>query len=84
MVKLVAPEPAPEAPVIAGGLRGGAVGLRYFTFSIDGIDELMEELVANGVTVTRAVTEMAPGVRTRAGGGSRRQSGRVLGTSLIG
>ena len=63
MVKLVAPEPAPAAPVIAGGLRGGALGLRYFTFSIDGIDELMEELVANGVTVTRAVTEMAPGVR---------------------
>ena len=63
MVKLVAPEPVPDAPVIAGGLRGGALGLRYFTFSIDGIDELIEELAANGVTVTRGVTEMAPGVR---------------------
>jgi len=63
MVKLVAPDPVPDTGVIAGGLRGGALGLRYFTFSIDGIDELMEELAAQGVTVTRGVTEMAPGVR---------------------
>jgi len=63
MVKLVAPEPVPEAPVVAGGLRGGALGLRYFTFSIDGIDELMAELVANEVPVAVEVTEMSPGVR---------------------
>ena len=63
MIKLVLPEPAPEQPVIAGGLRAGAQGLRYFTFSVVELDELMADLVANGVPVIRGVTEMAGGVR---------------------
>ena len=49
--------------MIAGGLRGGAVGLRYFTFSVADLDELMADLKANGVPVIRDVTEMSAGVR---------------------
>jgi catechol 2,3-dioxygenase-like lactoylglutathione lyase family enzyme len=63
MIKLVAPESAPEQSVIAGGLRGGALGLRYFTFSVADLDELMADLKANGVPVIRDVTEMSAGVR---------------------
>jgi catechol 2,3-dioxygenase-like lactoylglutathione lyase family enzyme len=63
MIKLVAPESAPDQPVIAGGLRAGALGLRYFTFSVADLDELMSDLKANDVPVIRDVTEMGPGVR---------------------
>ena len=63
MIKLVAPESPPEQPVIVGGLRAGAVGLRYLTFSVADLDELMADLKANGVPVIRDVTEMGPGVR---------------------
>jgi catechol 2,3-dioxygenase-like lactoylglutathione lyase family enzyme len=63
MIKLVAPESPPEQPVIPGGLRAGALGLRYFTFSVADLDELMSDLKANDVPVIRDVTEMGPGVR---------------------
>jgi len=62
MIKIVAPEPRPTTPAAPGGLQGG-LGLRYFTFSIEGIDELVASLLAAGVTVVRPVTEWAPGVK---------------------
>jgi catechol 2,3-dioxygenase-like lactoylglutathione lyase family enzyme len=62
MIKLVAPESAPEQPVISGGLRAGALGLRYFTFSVADLAELMADLKANDVPVIRDVTEMGAGV----------------------
>ena len=63
MIKLLALDEAPTQPVIAGGLRAGAQGLRYFTFSVVDLDELMAELEANDVPVVRAITEMSGGVR---------------------
>jgi catechol 2,3-dioxygenase-like lactoylglutathione lyase family enzyme len=62
MIKLVAPESPPEQPVIPGGLRAGVQGLRYFTFSVGDLEELMADLKANGVPVIRDVTEMSAGV----------------------
>src|SRR5690242_16332082 len=53
MIKLIAPETPPTQPVIAGGLRAGAQGLRYFTFSVVELDELMADLEANDVPVVR-------------------------------
>ena len=63
MIKLIAPEAHGAQPVIAGGLRAGAQGLRYFTFSVVELDELMAELKANDVPVAQDIIEMAPGVR---------------------
>ena len=37
--------------------------MRYFTFSIEGIDDLVASRAAAGVTVVRPVTEWAPGVK---------------------
>ena len=62
MIKLIAPESPAEQPVIPGGLRAGAQGLRYFTFSVADLEELMADLKASGVTVIRDVTEMSAGV----------------------
>lgn len=62
MIKLVAPESPPEQPVIPGGLRAGVQGLRYFTFSVADLEELIADLKANGVPVIRDVTEMSAGV----------------------
>ena len=56
MIKLVAPESPPEQSVIAGGLRGGAVGLRYFTFSVAELEELMADLAQK--ETTRNVTKI--------------------------
>ena len=63
MIKLVGLDASSAQPAIAGGLRAGAQGLRYFTFSVVDLDELMAELEANDVPVVRAITEMSGGVR---------------------
>jgi catechol 2,3-dioxygenase-like lactoylglutathione lyase family enzyme len=63
MIKLIALDEAPTQGVVAGGLRAGAQGLRYFTFSVVELDELMAELAAAGVPVVRGVTDMGNGVR---------------------
>ena len=63
MIKLVAPESPPEHPAITGGRLAGVVGLRYFTFSVADLEELIADLKANGVPVIRDVTEMSAGVR---------------------
>jgi catechol 2,3-dioxygenase-like lactoylglutathione lyase family enzyme len=63
MIKLIAPDESASQPVVGGGLRAGALGLRYFTFSVVELDELMAELEQHGVPVVRAVTEMTGGVR---------------------
>lgn len=62
MIKIVAPEPRPTAPAAPGGLQGG-LGLRYFTISIEGIEELVDTLAAAGVKVVRPVTQWQPGVK---------------------
>lgn len=61
MIKIVAPDPPPEATNPPGGLRGG-FGLRYFTISVDGIDELVSELERAEVPIVRGVTDMGNGV----------------------
>jgi catechol 2,3-dioxygenase-like lactoylglutathione lyase family enzyme len=62
MIKLIGPD-APPQPGIAGGLRAGAQGLRYFTFSVVELDELMAELASHGVPTVRGITDMGNGVR---------------------
>ena len=83
MIKLVAPESPPEQPVIAGGLRGGALGLRTSRFAVVDLDELMAHLAANDVPVItrRHRDECWSSDRHRRGSG--RQSRRVPGAPLI-
>jgi catechol 2,3-dioxygenase-like lactoylglutathione lyase family enzyme len=63
MIKLLALDEPATQPVVAGGLRAGAQGLRYFTFSVVELDELMNELAQQAVPVVRPVTDMGNGVR---------------------
>jgi catechol 2,3-dioxygenase-like lactoylglutathione lyase family enzyme len=62
MIKIVVPEPLPAASAPPGGIPGGT-GLRYFTISIAGLDELLEACTRAGVPIVRPATTMAPGVR---------------------
>ena len=62
MVKLVAPEPAPEAANPRGGLAA-ARGLRYFTFTVSNLDEIHEACVRDGATVVHAPFEVVAKVR---------------------
>ena len=62
MVKILVPDPSPVASAAPGGIPG-STGLRYFTVSVAGLDELRDACTRAGVTVVRPATEMAPGVR---------------------
>jgi catechol 2,3-dioxygenase-like lactoylglutathione lyase family enzyme len=62
MIKLIGLDEPPR-PGTAGGLRAGEQGLRYFTFSVVDLDELMTELAQHDVPVVRGVTEMTNDVR---------------------
>ena len=62
MVKLVAPDPAPEAANPPGGLSE-ASGMRYFTFTVSNLNEVHEACVAAGAAVVLAPFTVAPSVR---------------------
>jgi catechol 2,3-dioxygenase-like lactoylglutathione lyase family enzyme len=56
MVKLMA---VPDAPAGPAGDVAAATGLRYLTFWVANLPELLEELTAAGVTVVREPFEVA-------------------------
>ena len=61
VVKLLSFEQPPTATTPSGGL-GAATGLRYWTVSISGLDELLERCRAAGRPVIDGPTEVRPGV----------------------
>ena len=62
MVKLVAPDPAPEAANPPGGLAA-ATGLRYFTFTVTNLDDVHEACMRAGAPVVHAPFLVTPAVR---------------------
>lgn len=62
MIKILVPDPIPAARAAPGGIPG-ATGLRYFTISVAGLDDILARCAGAGVTVVRPATDVAPGVR---------------------
>lgn len=62
MVKLVAPDPAPEAANPPGGLSE-ASGMRYFTFTVTNLDEVYDACMAAGASSVLTPFAVAPSVR---------------------
>jgi glyoxylase I family protein len=62
MVKIVVPEPAPPVDAPPGGLPA-ATGVRYFTFSVANLDEILAACADAGVKVIRPATSMGAAVR---------------------
>lgn len=62
MIKLCHPKRPPAAEAAPGGIVG-ATGYRYWTISVDNIDELVATCATAGYTVAVPVTEIRPGVR---------------------
>ena len=63
MVKLVAPDPAPEATNPPGGLAA-ASGMRYFTFTVTNLDDVFDACVAASAAVVLTPFAVAPSVRS--------------------
>jgi catechol 2,3-dioxygenase-like lactoylglutathione lyase family enzyme len=61
LVKLVRLPEVPEAANPPGGLQG-ATGLRYFTISIDNLQDVLDECAAAGYPVIWQKREVRPGV----------------------
>jgi glyoxylase I family protein len=62
MIKLVAPDPAPEDANPPGGLAA-ASGMRYFTFTVTNLDEVHEACLAAGAEIVLTPFLVAPNVR---------------------
>ncbi len=61
LIKLVVPVSDPNTPPSPGGLTGGT-GYRYWTMTIDNLDEIMSEVEAAGHKVVWPRNEVRPGV----------------------
>jgi catechol 2,3-dioxygenase-like lactoylglutathione lyase family enzyme len=61
LVKLNRPNAAPAATNPADGLRGGT-GIRYFTLTVDDLDNMVARSEAGGYKTTIPRTEVRPGV----------------------
>jgi catechol 2,3-dioxygenase-like lactoylglutathione lyase family enzyme len=61
VVKIVVMPTSPSAPA-PGGLVGGT-GLRYFTFSVSNLTEVVQSCVAHGAKVAMPEQQFRPGVR---------------------
>lgn len=61
MIKLVCPDPAPEARPVSGDPMDG-LGYRYWTMSVSNIDEVYAACTASGAEVVRPPSEIVPGV----------------------
>jgi catechol 2,3-dioxygenase-like lactoylglutathione lyase family enzyme len=61
-IKLVVPGKSPKAVAPPGGING-ATGYRYWTISINNLDEVVKECGDAGYTLAVPVTEIRPGVR---------------------
>ncbi len=62
IIKLVVQKRTPDTGNPPGGLAGGT-GIRYFTISIDNLEDAVEECRAAGYTVAVPIVEARPGVR---------------------
>ena len=61
LIKIVVPEPAPEADPPAGPIAS-ATGYRYWTMRVDNLAGIMAECEAAGVKIVVPLTEARPGV----------------------
>ncbi len=61
VLKIVVNAKEPAASSAPGGI-GGATGFRYFTISVDNLNEATEECSAAGYKIAVPVTEIRPGV----------------------
>ncbi|MFT7219929.1 MAG: catechol 2,3-dioxygenase-like lactoylglutathione lyase family enzyme [Candidatus Azotimanducaceae bacterium] len=62
MIKIVHFDKAPAAKAAPGGING-ATGYRYWTISVDNLDEITDACSAAGHKVSVPVTEIRPGVK---------------------
>ena len=61
IVKLIELEPEPEAHAPAGGIRG-ATGYRYWTLSVENLEDCIARIVAAGYQVVVPAREIRPGI----------------------
>jgi predicted enzyme related to lactoylglutathione lyase len=61
MIKLVVPVRDPQLPAAPGGIVGGT-GYRYWTMTIDNLDQVLSDIAAAGHKIVRKRTEIRPGV----------------------
>ena len=61
LIKIVVPVNDPKTPPAPGGLSGGT-GYRYWTMTIDNLDEVLSAVKAAGQKVVWPRTEVRPGV----------------------
>ena len=61
LIKIVVPVDDPGTPPAPGGLSGGT-GYRYWTMTIDNLDEVLSAVEAAGQKVVWPRTEVRPGV----------------------
>jgi glyoxylase I family protein len=60
-IKIVATRNVPPATAPPGGIQG-ATGYRYWTISVDNIDEVVDACAAAGRNVVVPITELRPGI----------------------
>ncbi len=61
IIKIIELEPEPEAHAPGGGIRG-ATGYRYWTLSVEDLDEVVARIGEAGYRIMVPVTEVRPGV----------------------
>jgi catechol 2,3-dioxygenase-like lactoylglutathione lyase family enzyme len=61
LIKLVVPVRDPKAIAVPGGIPG-ATGYRYWTMTIDNLDQVLSDIGAAGHKIVRARTEIRPGI----------------------
>ncbi len=61
LIKIVVPVKDPGVPPAPGGIQGGT-GYRYWTMTIDNLDEVLSAVEAAGQKVVWPRTEVRPGV----------------------
>jgi predicted enzyme related to lactoylglutathione lyase len=62
VVKIVTHTPTPDAPNPPGGSKGGT-GLRYWTITVDDIDDAVAKCEAAGAPIPMPILQMMPGIR---------------------
>jgi catechol 2,3-dioxygenase-like lactoylglutathione lyase family enzyme len=61
LIKIVVPVKDPATPAAPGGIAGGT-GYRYWTMTIENLDEVLGAVEAAGQKIVRPRTEVRPGV----------------------
>ena len=63
VVKLLQPTEPPTMSNPPGGIKGGTIGLRWFSVRVTGIEEVVRRCVATGGVVVAPVEEWQPGLK---------------------